>query len=222
VTSKEALTLLVGREPSSRVLLRIFLDFSQFRVVEYKCAKRISYVGLTFWVFSNWRFEIFEGTKLHIVVFWDMTLCILISGWQHIYPYGSWRKYIPSKTWCSVLGYLFTCDLVSSLGYVASDNGIILYTPVLVPGDTGRLGTRISVTSVETSHRNNLTVQCSNDYPLAKCRICWWQMHNIKLSFIMACGVPLMPIAKCQPSSPCWNSKGSTVDHTPAAFCYSL
>ena len=57
--------------------------------------------------------------------------------------------------------------LFSSLDYVASDKGFLLYISVLVPGDPGRLGTRISVTSVETSRRNNLAVRCSNEYRLA-------------------------------------------------------
>jgi len=120
-----------------------------------------------FWVVSNWRFEIFHGTKLRIVVYCVMTPCILMSGWQHLYLYCSWRQYIPSKPWCSVLGCQFIFGLFSSLDYVTSDNGIILYISVLVPGDPGRLGTRISVTSVETSPRINRAVRCSNEYRLA-------------------------------------------------------
>jgi phosphatidylserine synthase len=144
MTSKEVLTLLVGREPSSIVLLGICLDFCQFcQLNTFRHAKHISYVGLKFWVVSNWRFENLEGTKLRVMVFWVVTLCILIKGWQHFYADGSWRQCIPSKTWCSLLGCIFIWEFVSSLDYVASDNGIILYTSVQVPGDPGRLDTLI-------------------------------------------------------------------------------
>jgi len=44
-------------------------------------------------------------------------------------------------------------------------NNII--TSLLVPGDMGKLGTRISVICVEAAHRNNVVAQWSNEYPLA-------------------------------------------------------
>ena len=36
----------------------------------------------------------------------------------------------------------------------------------LAPGDTSKLGTRISVISMETAHRNNLAVHWHKEYPL--------------------------------------------------------
>jgi hypothetical protein len=39
-------------------------------------------------------------------------------------------------------------------------------TSFLAPGDTGKLGTHISVISVQTVHRNNLATWWSNEYPL--------------------------------------------------------
>ena len=52
------------------------------------------------------------------------------------------------------------------MGFNSGFKGLNIIS-LLVPGDPGRLGTLISVGSVETSRRNNLAVRCGNEYQSA-------------------------------------------------------
>jgi hypothetical protein len=46
-----------------------------------------------------------------------------------------------------------------------NNNNNINNNSLLAPGDTGKLGTNISVVRVETAHGNNLAARWSDEYP---------------------------------------------------------
>ena len=73
-------------------------------------------------------------------------------------------------------------------------------TSLLVLGDPGRLGTPISVVSVETSRTNKLAV-----HPLALMNAENWRHETLLLRLVAS---PWYRTAQCQPSSPRGNSKG--------------
>jgi len=77
-----------------------------------------------------------------------------------------------------------------------------------VPGDLGTLSTCIPVVSVEISRRNNLAARCSSQYPLAlmKSLNLANSLHETLLLLWLVAS-PWFLTAKCQPSSPCGNSK---------------
>ena len=70
---------------------------------------------------------------------------------------------VPSLRLSSVVpdspGNLAPCGLSNNNNNNNNNN-----TSLLVPSDMGKLGTRISVISVETAHRNNLAARWSNEY----------------------------------------------------------
>jgi len=79
-------------------------------------------------------------------------------------------------------------------------------TSLLAPDNSGKLGTRIWVISMETPHRNNLAAEWSNEYPLALIHsVCSKLRYEILLLWLVASS--WYRTSNCQPSSPCGNSK---------------
>ena len=69
----------------------------------------------------------------------------------------------------------FITDIYLGIKTVSNNN-----TSLLVSGDMGKLGTRISVISVEAAYRNNVVAQWSNEYPLALIQSWYAAIYDMK------------------------------------------
>jgi len=100
-------------------------------------------------------------------------------------------------------------------------NGSYNNTSMIAPGDTGKLGTRISVISAETAHRNILVARRSRVQNGLEEWVCGILRYEILLLLIWLVASPWYRTAKCQPNSPCGNSKGKCSDGTFASLIRS-
>jgi hypothetical protein len=76
---------------------------------------------------------------------------------------------------------------------------VLRVTRLVMPGDPGRLGTRISVVCLQTFRRNNHVARCTSEYQLALTySLCVANSRNETLLFIWLVVSPWYRTAKCQ------------------------
>jgi hypothetical protein len=97
-----------------------------------------------------------------------------------ICPNHSTFRSAVSKSNPILLGHYTTIFMGIKTG---SNNNINNNNSLLVPGDTDKLGTLISVISVETAQRNNLATRWSNEYPLDLMQSRFVQNYDVTLCF---------------------------------------
>ena len=104
---------------------------------------------------------------------------------------------VPCKSGVKTLSYILANTGALSVTCCASCGNayplLILLTSVLVPDDSDRPGTLISVFSVEISRRNNLAAPCSSEFPLALIQSLYAAKSRRETVFVMACGITLIP-----------------------------
>ena len=97
----------------------------------------------------------------------------------------------------------------TALGELPPPTNSSCYTiSLLLAAEPGRLRTNNSVVSVETPFRNNLATRCSKEYPLALIESLYAANSRHETLLLWLASSPWYRTAKCQPSSPCGNSKG--------------